>query len=171
MRIDHKETHRLNQAKLLFAAVLIFFLPYPIAAGAYVAVTHGDAMTFLNALGALVVIRSFFALIEAFGSVLLWRSHGRTFLAHRNLESLRANKFPTRALRAEDATGYLKSIEENSANAPELRIAAARMNASLMTAESAGILFGMHVHQAIDDALDVYSNARGHAMEVDAARG
>jgi hypothetical protein len=63
------------------ALLVLFFsiVPYALMAWAWAAMTDGRANAFWTALGALIVARIFFVVIEWIGRVISWHLYGRQF--------------------------------------------------------------------------------------------
>jgi hypothetical protein len=122
-----------------------------------VKLTDGPAREFWVALGVLLAIRLFFSIIEALGGILSWRVYGKKVMIERNLKLLRANHFPKREYAHDDFAGYLARIEQGPKYSEQLKAVAQQMYFVLSFFESAGMLSGMRMHAAADEALNIYS--------------
>ena len=135
---------------------LFAWVPYVLVSWGYSKLTHDS---FWLALGVLLVIRIFFSIIETLGSVLTWRLYGRAKMVEINLSTLRNNNFPKRQYAHDDFGSYLSRIENDyEKNYPEqLKAVARQWDQTLVQSESFGILLGMRMHAAAEEALNIYS--------------
>lgn len=133
---------------------LFAWVPYVLVSWGYATLSESS---FWSVLGALLAIRIFFSVIETLGSVLAWRLYGRKQMIERNLSLLRANNFPKRQHAHDDFLNYLSRIEDDKACAQQTQIAARQWQQTLSFFESSGILVGMRMHAAADEALNIYS--------------
>ncbi len=130
------------------------WIPYVSVAWGGTKVTELD---FIQCLGALLGIRLFFSIIEGLGSTLSWRIYGRRQAIERNLNLLRTYNFPRRAHAQDDFLSYLAHIQSEDAYPANVKTAARQWEQVLEFTENLGIIAGMRMHSATDDALDIYS--------------
>src|SRR5690348_10345218 len=84
----------------------------------------GGRHEFLLAFGVLLVVRTFFGVIEWAGGILIWRLHGRRAMTDRLLAILRAGSFPRRKYQHDKIANYLCRITDDLSLSPALREAA-----------------------------------------------
>lgn len=144
----------MNDTRSQIMMMLFAWLPYVLVSWGYAKLSDGK---FWSALGVLVAIRIFFSVIEALGSVLAWRLYGRKRQIERNLSMLRASNFPRREHSHEDFLTYLCRIEDDEAYSLQLRTTASQWRQVLAFFEDSGILLGMRMRDAADEALKFYS--------------
>lgn len=112
---------------------------------------------FWPALGGIVAIRLLFGIVETLGSALAWHLYGKNQMIERNLSMLRSNNYPKRRFAHDDFLNYLSRLEEDDACPQQIKIAAKQWEQALAFFEGSGILLGMRMHAAADDALNIYS--------------
>ena len=134
---------------------LIAVIPYALVAWGY---TKLDPETsFWAALGVMIGVRLFFAIIETLGGVLAWRLHGRAIAVNNALRLFRENEFPARLYRHDGLSSYLARIVDDDSTSPELRRTAQETERMLGLFEDVGILPGWRLRSATEAALDIYS--------------
>jgi hypothetical protein len=140
-----------------FIMALFAWVPYMLVSFAYMKLTEGSWKDFWVALGALIVVRLFFGIIEMLGGSLAWRMYGKKLMVNKHLQLLHANKFPTRQYSHDDFSAYMSRIADDPDSPAPLIVLAKEATHSLELAENLGILIGMRVHSAAEAALDIYS--------------
>ncbi len=108
-------------------------------------------------LGALVVARTAFSVLEGLGGILMWRTYGRRQMVGRFYSVLQGQGFPKRYREGDDFLSYLARVDDDKTLSPEVRQAAKQFYAALGAVEETGILAGMRVHAASELALERYS--------------
>jgi hypothetical protein len=121
----------MNYLKQSLIVSALSLLPYALASWGYVALTDGGAEDFWIAIGVLMLVRLFFAAIEALGAFLVWHFHGRRLTIDRLVALLRSNGFPKRAYAHDNFDGYVFRIATDPAAPPTLRAAAWQLQSSL----------------------------------------
>lgn len=139
-------------SKIIMA--LFAWVPYVLVSWGYANLSDGN---FWSVLGVLLAVRFFFGVIETLGSVLAWRLYGRNKMIEKNLTMLRANNFPKRQYAHDDFLNYLSRIEGDETGPQQIKLAARQWEQVLAFFESSGILLGMRMHAATDEALNIYS--------------
>ncbi len=129
------------------------WIPYVLLSWGYAQVMDGD---FWKVLGVLMAARLFFSVIETIGSIFSWRLYGKKKIVQLNLNILRFNNFPKREI-DDDFLNYLARIEINDSHSMQLKAVAKNWEQSLAFFEHTGILIGMRMYAAADEALDIYS--------------
>ena len=147
----------MNDTRSHIIMVLFAWIPYVFVSWGYAKLTGSG---FWPTLGVLFAVRFFFGVIETLGSILAWRVYGKQKMIERNLSLLRANNFPKRQYAHDDFQNYLGRIEGDEAYSQQLKIAAKQWYQVLAFFETSGILLGMRMHAAANDALDIYSPKR-----------
>lgn len=147
----------MKNAAQIFVGSLVAFIPYWLVAWGYKALVDGGAREFWSALGLLLAVRLFFAVIETLGSVLAWRLFGKRRAVRKFVEILRMNSFPKReAVDYTRGSNYFSSIYKG--DYPEaLKAAACEFDCMLSMSEEMGVLFGWRTYRATEEALDIYS--------------
>ena len=140
-----------------FIALGFALVPYVLIAWAYTELNEGTLRQFWIALGILLVVRTFFSIIEGFGNMLAWRLYGRQRLIHKLLAFLTHHKLPSRQYQHQDASLYLQGISEDKRHSEAVRLYAGEMYRSLELMEEIGILVGMRYRLALEAALEAYS--------------
>jgi len=123
----------------------------------YMAMVDGGARQFWGTFGVLIVARLVFGVIEALGSVVSWRLHGKDLMANRILLFLRANGFPKRAYAHDDFLTYLDRIGDGVQYSASIKASAKEIRFLLSTFKTIGVIFGTRMHSAAELALDIYS--------------
>lgn len=144
----------MNDTRSQIIMALSAWMPYVLLSWGYAVVSDGS---FWFSLGVILAVRLFFSVIDTFGSVLSWRLYGKKKAIERNLNMLRANNFPKRKYAHDDFLNYLSRIEDNSTFPEQLKVAAKQWEQALAFFESSGIILGMRMHAAADEALNIYS--------------
>jgi hypothetical protein len=144
----------LNQSLIVF---VISLLPYALISWVYIALTEAGARDFWIAIGVLLLIRLFFAVIESFGAFLLWRIYGRRVTTDKLVAILRSSGFPMRVYAHDDFSNYVDRIKTDPAASPALRTAAWQLESMLTQHDEAGIFAGLRMRAAADAALEIYS--------------
>jgi hypothetical protein len=144
-----------TKSKLIVFALSL--VPYLLLSWAYMHIVDGGPKAFWQALWFLVVVRLIFAAIETLGSVLVWRFHGKQLVVDKYLESLRSHKFPDRIYEQDDFSTYLSRIADGEEFPAALRSAAREMTKVMEVNEDSGILVGMRMWAAAEEALEIYS--------------
>lgn len=147
----------MNNAMSQTIVALFAFIPYLLVSWWYKALTDGGVKEFWIAFGVLLAVRLFFSAIETLGSILVWRLYGKRIIVKRHLDFMRANNFPMRKYSDDDFLDYLARIEDDPEYPASIKGLGKEMRAVLVTCEGLGILLGMRMHSAADEALDVYS--------------
>lgn len=147
----------MNETKPLLILWAFSFVPYVLVSWAFTKWGDGETTSFWLVLGGLLLIRTFFGIIETLGSILSWRLYGQKLVVERNLAILRANGFPKRTYSHDDFLAYLSRIEDDPKTSPDLRARAKEFHFVLEFHENAGILVGMRMHAAAERALETYS--------------
>ena len=70
---------------------------------------------------------------------------------------MKNSNFPKREVESDDFLTYLNRIENNDDNLLQLKVAAKNWQQSLFFYENTGILIGMRMNAAANEALDIYS--------------
>ena len=123
-------------------------IPYLLVAWGFTALTDGEASTFWKALLALIIVRTFFALIEALGGVLKWRLWGRNVLVGQALNWFTSRQFPQRKYAHDYMGNYLARIESDPEQPPALHMAATELNRMFLAYEEFGILVDNRFYDA-----------------------
>lgn len=144
----------MNDTRSQLIMALFAWVPYVLVSWGYAKLSDSG---FWSVLGVLLAARIFFSVIETLGSILAWRLYGRKMMIERNLSILRANNYPKRQYAHDDFLNYLSRIEVNDTFPQEIKIAARQWEQVLALFESFGILPGMRMHAAADEALNIYS--------------
>lgn len=144
----------MNDTRSQIIMALSAWVPYVLVSWGYAVVSDSS---FWFALGVILAIRLFFSVIETLGSILTWRLYGRKKAIEKNLSMLRANDFPKRQYAHDDFLNYLSRIEDDATSPEQLKMAARQWEQALAFFESSGILLGMRMHAAADEALNIYS--------------
>src|SRR5262245_34543487 len=148
-------------AKSILIRSLIGWLPYLGVAWAYDRLSDGE--DFWMALGVLLAVRLFFALLEGLAGYVAWHLHDKRHLQRYFIDYFRKYDFPPRAWRLDDARDYLARLQDNPSYADkskyhaELPLAAATMTGSIVALEQSGIIRAMRFNAALDAALQTYS--------------
>lgn len=130
------------------------WIPYVILSWGYAQIMDGN---FWKVLGVLIAVRLFFSVIETIGSIFSWRLYGKKKIVELNVNFLRNNNFPNRVLEHDDFLSYLIGIENNEEYSLQLKILATNWKHLLLFFENTGILMGVRMNAAADEALDLYS--------------
>ena len=130
------------------------WIPYVILSWGYAQIMDGN---FWKVLGVLIAVRLFFSVIETIGSIFSWRLYGKKKIVELNVNFLRNNNFPNRVLEHDDFLSYLIGIENNEEYSFQLKILATNWKHLLLFFENTGILMGVRMNAAADEALDLYS--------------
>jgi hypothetical protein len=134
---------------------LIASVPYVVIAWGY---TKFDSdVSFWQALGVLLAVRLVFSIIETLGGMLAWRFYGRAYTVKEFVQILHKSKFPQRYYQHDDLLNYLARIEDDLNLDADVRRAAREVGSSLELYESMGILIGLRMHSASEQALEIYS--------------
>ena len=141
----------MNELRSHIIMALFAWVPYVLVSWGYAKFSDGS---FWSALGVLLAVRLFFSIIETLGSALAWRLYGRKKMIERNLSLLRANNFPKRQYAHDDFLSYLTRIETDEIYPQQLKIAAKQWEEVLDFFDSSGILLGMRMYAAADEALN-----------------
>lgn len=144
----------MNESRSQFIILLFSWASYALFAWGYALLSNGR---FLPTLGVLITLRLFFSTIEALVSALAWRSYGKKRTVENNLTLLRANKFPKRQFPHDDFLNYLARIENDTSYSQQIKEAAKQWGQALAISEGSGILLGMRMHAAAEEALNIYS--------------
>ena len=144
----------MNDTRSEIILALFAWVPYVLVSWGYANFSEGS---FWSALGVLLAVRVFFGIIETLGRVIAWRFYGKKKMIERNLNLLHTNNFPKRQYAHDDFLSYLSRIEDDDTCPQEIKIAARQWEQVLALFESFGILPGMRMHAAADEALNIYS--------------
>lgn len=144
----------MNETRTQFIMALFAWIPYALVAWGYTKLSHGS---YFSTLGILVAMRLFFSIIESVGSILSWRLYGKKKAIERNLTLLRSNKFPKRQYAHDNFLQYLVRIEQDESCPLQIKSAAKQWEQALALFEDSGILLGMRMYSAADEALNIYS--------------
>lgn len=147
----------MNDTRSHIILAIFAFVPYTLVSWAYMALADGGTKEFWSAFGALIAARTFFSLIETFGSILSWRLYGKKLTVEKFLLFLRTNNFPKREYTHDDFLNYLARIDDGPQYPGSVKSAAKEMHSLLATYESIGILLGARMHAASEVALNAYS--------------
>jgi len=112
---------------------------------------------FWNVLGVLIAARLFFSTIETIGSIFSWRLYGKKKIVQLYLDILQNSNFPKREVESDNFLTHLNRIENNDDYSLQLKVAAKHWEQSLFFYENTGILIGMRMNAAADEAFDIYS--------------
>ena len=137
-----------------FITLVFAWIPYVLLSLGYAQIMDGD---FWKVLGVLIAVRLFFSVVETIGSIFSWRLYGKKKIVELNLNFLRSNNFPNRVLEHDDFLSYLVGIENNEEYSLQLKILATNWKNFLLFFENTGILMGVRMNAAADEALDLYS--------------
>ena len=137
-----------------FITLVFAWIPYVLLSWGYAQIMDGD---FWKVLGVLIAVRLFFSVVETIGSIFSWRLYGKKKIVELNLNFLRSNNFPNRVLEHDDFLSYLIGIENNEEYSLQLKILATNWKNLLLFFENTGILMGVRMNAAADEALDLYS--------------
>jgi hypothetical protein len=137
-------------------SALYAFVPYIPLAWIYSALEGGSARAFWKGLGVLIAAKLLFTIIEAIGSTVAWRLHGRRRLISQFVEFLNANNLPKREFAQDDLGRYLARLSDKKYDESVRRLAI-EINQSRLLMENAGPLVGMRYAAAWEAALDIYS--------------
>ena len=137
-----------------FITLVFAWIPYALLSWCYAQIMDGD---FWKVLGVLIAARLFFSVIETIGSIFSWRLYGKKKVVQLNLNILQFNNFPKRELEHDDFSNYLARIETSDDYSVQLKAVAKNWEQSLTFFEHTGILIGMRMHAAADEALNIYS--------------
>ena len=146
----------MNPNSALIIAV-VSLVPYVTLALGYAAFTDGTLRAFGAAIGALFVARLFFAAIEAIGSILAWRWHGKKQAVTALLKVFQMSHFPKRYYEHDNFLNYLARIDNDEHLGEEVKAVARSLEHTLELHESSGILGGVRMHSATEAALELYS--------------
>ena len=144
----------MNDTRSEIILALFAWVPYVLVSWGYANFSEGS---FWSALGVLLAVRVFFGIIETLGRVIAWRFYGKKKMIERNLNLLHTNNFPKRQYAHDDFLSYLSRIENDYTCPQEIKMAAKQWKQTLAFFENSGILLGMHMHTAADEALNIYS--------------
>ena len=139
---------------LTFITLGFALIPYVFLSWGYAQIMDEN---FWKVLGFLIAARLFFTVIETIGSIFSWRTYGKKKIVQLNLNILQFNNFPKREFEHDDFSNYLARIEIGDESSVQLKAVAKNWEQSLAFFEHTGILIGMRMHAAADDALDIYS--------------
>lgn len=137
-----------------FITLVFAWIPYVLLSWGYAQIMDGD---FWKVLGVLIAVRLFFSVVETIGSIFSWRLYGKKKIVELNVNFLRSNNFPNRLLEHDDFLSYLIGIENNEEYSLQLKILATNWKNLLLFFENTGILMGVRMNAAADEALDLYS--------------
>jgi hypothetical protein len=112
--------------------------------------------------GGLYATRAFFGAIEGIAGIINWRLFGKRAAVDGFLAVMRANNFPPREHPSDDFSNYSARIGTDEPLEPNYKRANREMSAILLHTERSGILAGMRLHAASDDALNMYSKEPSH---------
>ncbi len=140
-----------------FIMLVFAWIPYALLSWCYAQIMDGD---FWKVLGVLIAARLFFSVIETIGSIFSWRLYGKKKVVQLNLNTLQFNNFPKRELEHDDFSNYLARIETSDDYSVQLKAVAKNWEQSLTFFEHTGILIGMRMHAAADEALNIYSSKK-----------
>lgn len=143
--------------------LLIFglsWVPYVLIGWAVMHFGDGNASTFWYTIGALLIVRLFYSIIETLGGVLVWRAVGKRDMVSQMVQALSEGRFPPANDAAEGMLSYLVRIDDDDTPI-QIRLMARELKGGLQVYESIGILPGMRVHAAMDAALRKHSETRG----------
>jgi len=113
-------------------------------------------LSFWWAFGGLLLVRTFFELVDGLTGIINWRVFRRRKTIDQLLGTLRANSFPPRFYHHDQMLTYLGRIEDGGYPEP-VRRAAQELETMLGLAEASGILAGARLHAAAEAALELYS--------------
>ena len=151
-------------AGIVFALSII---PYAAVSWAYAAFVDGGWPDFWKCFGVLSAIRFFFSVIEGVGGILVWRIYGRRVAVAHWLKFFRENNFPPKEYASDDFGNYrarLAACYRRRADAPYL---ASEIEVLLLSYEHRGILIGMRMHAAIEEAFRRYQATQPTAAKAD----
>src|SRR5688572_28798645 len=119
-------------------------IPYLLVAWSFAVMTDGDGetSTFWKALLVLILLRTFFAVIDTLGEVLRWRLWGRKLFVAHALNWLTSRQFPQRKYADDNMGNYLARIEQDPEQPLALRMAVAELERMFLVYEEFGILVG-----------------------------
>jgi hypothetical protein len=132
-------------------------LPYLLVAWIFAVMTDGKTSTFWKALLILILLRTFFAVIDTLGKVLRWRLWGRKLLVAHALNWLTSRQFPQRKYADDNMGNYLARIEQDPEQPLALRMAVAELERMFLVYEEFGILVGARFHEAYRVAFEQYA--------------
>lgn len=134
---------------------MMFFVwvPYALVSWGY---AHFSGGSFWSSLVVLLAVRLSFSVIETLGSIVAWRLYGKRKMIETNLNLLHANNFPVAQYAQSDFLNYLNHIEHEEDYSQQLKMAAIQWKQTLAFYEDVGILLGMRMHTAADEALKIY---------------
>jgi hypothetical protein len=131
-------------------------IPYAAVSWAYAAFVDGGWPDFWKCFGLLSVVRVFFSVIEGMGGILVWRIYGRRVAVAHWLKYFRENKFPPKEYASDDFGNYrarLMSVYKRPVDVPFL---ASEIDSWLASCEQRGILLGMRMNAAVEEAFRRY---------------
>ena len=127
-------------------------IPYVLVAWGITKFTNGDTQAFWVALGVLIGLRLFFAIIEMLGGILYWRLYQRRITHDYALKFLKANNYPHRKHKIENIISYLAGISRDPEYPVPLRISAFGAECTLRSSENYD-----RTLEVWNAALDVYA--------------
>jgi hypothetical protein len=145
--------------KPTYITLAFAWIPYVLLSWGYAQIMNGN---FWNVLGILIAARLFFSAIETTGSIFSWHLYEKKKIVQLNLNILKFNKFPRSEFVHDDFLNYLARIEINDDASMQLKAVAKNWEQSLAFFEHTGILIGVQMHAAADEALKIYSFEKIH---------
>jgi hypothetical protein len=151
-------------ASIVFALCLV---PYAAVSWAYAAFVDGGWPDFWKCFGVLTAVRLFFSVIEGMGGILVWRIYGRSVAVAHWLKFFRENNFPPKEYASDDFGNYrarLMALYKRPTDVPYL---ASEIESLLLSYEQRGILVGMRMNAAIEEAFRRYQATQPPAAKAD----
>jgi hypothetical protein len=146
----------MNEVKAQLIGFGFAMIPYMAVAWGYSYLTEGGQPIFWRALGVLLAVRLFFAIIESIGSFLAWRFFVRRQMIAHLVGVFRANEFPAKQYSDDDFGNYCARLLVDQPRKPSYMQHAQDIQTFLLIHEKRGILDGLRMHTVVDTAFQQY---------------
>src|ERR1700729_2942940 len=142
----------MNQAVSASIVLALSLIPYAAVSWAYAAFVDGGWPDFWKGFGLLSVVRVFFSVIEGMGGILVWRIYGRRVAVAHWLKFFRENNFPPKEYASDDFGNYRARLISLYRRPTDVAFLAAEIESLLLSYEQRGILVGMRMNAAVEQA-------------------